>query len=696
MQKCIHPFYDGILEKHSTFFTLKLNYKNNNSQEVDYNDVQFKDGVTKQTIKLTHTIHSDTDSKGLLCNILHVNNPDNNVRVLFVYHKSNLIFNITFSPVLTFADFYVPKELSVTPTQLEKVVIIGPCTTLETERYFKTINKNLQTVIINTMNASILPDKPLDFFSDIDMTIIRLPQDPLLLNCIWYEEMLKDEFYNILKKRVFNAIQIYLKTALKYNSLYNNLTVICNLIAPQTPPLISYWKGHQIRDIVTECNLFIRDFVKNFKNVYVVDMDNMCSSYGKMGLIDDSSHLTYRGGLYSNHREYIREQYANGALNQIRIDDFLEKENLYGFDKNKITFYRGLYDVLVGIKKTYNQIDTVKMVIFDLDNTLWRGVLAEDYVNGNDNLGQKRWFCGIHEAIACLKVRGIAVCIVSKNDFKLVEEKINKITPYKLNDFVCAKINYELKSVNIAQILKETNILEHNVLFVDDNPHERQEVQNVFPKIRTIGSEIHTLKRVLLWSPETQILEHTQESINKTNLLKATVENNINLSSINRIDFINSLNITITIKKLESVNDTAYRRCFELLNKTNQFNLNGERLTQTYFNECLKNQNILFVSVKDDNINHGIVSVLIYEQKENLINVLHYVMSCRTIGLDIEYFVLKQLTPHLITFNYTPTELNQPIQTFLEKTCRLQDQTHNYIFNNVEYTLPNITVFYEN
>jgi len=123
--------------------------------------------------------------------------------------------------------------------------------------------------------------------------------------------------------------------------------------------------------------------------------------------------------------------------------------------------------------RTLRQIDQVKLVIVDLDDTLWRGVIAEEGIDRP--MVTEGWPAGLVEALVTLKKRGVLLAIASKND----EDRIRSFWPHlyggrlELADFASVKINWQSKAENIAQILKETNLLPRNVVFLDDNPVER-------------------------------------------------------------------------------------------------------------------------------------------------------------------------------------------------------------------------------
>jgi FkbH-like protein len=164
----------------------------------------------------------------------------------------------------------------------------------------------------------------------------------------------------------------------------------------------------------------------------------------------------------------------------------------------------------------------VKRIITDLDDTLWKGVLAErdDLVPAEHTEGWPLWYV---EALLEFKRRGGLLAISSKNDEAPTLDRILKVWGHRLppSAFCSIKINWEPKSRKIQAILKETNLLASNALFIDDNPRETDEVQWVLPGIRTLTGEPSAWRSVILFSPHTQVARITPESTARTGMAQA-------------------------------------------------------------------------------------------------------------------------------------------------------------------------------
>ena len=227
--------------------------------------------------------------------------------------------------------------------------------------------------------------------------------------------------------------------------------------------------------------------------------------------------------------------------------------------------------------RTLRQVDSVKLVVVDLDDTLWRGVLAEENDISPDRI--EGWPLGLVEALLYLRRRGVLLAILSKNDearaTKLFEDIYGRYMP--LEAFTIRKINWKPKSENMQEILKEANLLPRNVVFIDDNPVERAAVRAAFPDLRVLGDNPLLCRRILLHSPETQVAKITEESSRRGEMVKAQIVREESRAKMSREDFIESLNVEVTIEAIDRLDHPRFARAFELINKTNQFNTTGRR-----------------------------------------------------------------------------------------------------------------------
>ncbi len=111
-----------------------------------------------------------------------------------------------------------------------------------------------------------------------------------------------------------------------------------------------------------------------------------------------------------------------------------------------------------------------------------------------------------------------------------------------------------------------------SVLFVDDNPVERESVRLALPGIRVIGSNPYVIRRILLWSSETQIAVLSEESAKHEQMMRQQIKREDDRASISREEFLAKLNCSLHLRSITSLDSEYYARAFELINKPIQYN----------------------------------------------------------------------------------------------------------------------------
>ncbi len=302
--------------------------------------------------------------------------------------------------------------------------------------------------------------------------------------------------------------------------------------------------------------------------------------------------------------------------------------------------YAALWRQAEAAFRTVTQIDMVKLVIFDLDNTMWRGQIAEHYQPGQRSPFIDNWPLGVWETVHHLRSRGIAVAIASKNDLSVVESKWDDAVPLpfvKLDDFVTHRINWNPKAESIREIIDELSLTAKSVVFVDDNPVEREAVHTQIPDIRVIGDNPFELRRILLWSPETQVASLSAESGKREDMFRRQFARESEKKKLSREEFLASLACEVEFIELTSPGQMEVTRSLELVNKSNQFNTTGKRWTFAEFSSFLaEGGKALAFKVKDRFVEYGIVGVIFIEGS----TIAQFVMSCRVLGMEVERAVI--------------------------------------------------------
>ena len=319
-----------------------------------------------------------------------------------------------------------------------------------------------------------------------------------------------------------------------------------------------------------------------------------------------------------------------------------------------------MWDEAVAMLRTLRGIDRVKMVCVDLDDTLWRGVLAER--DDVDYTVIEGWPLGLAEALIILRNRGILLGIISKNDEATALDLIRQAFWGRLKpeDFAVRKINWRSKADNLREAIAEVNILPDAVVYIDDNPVERARIEEAFPEVRTLGAPHLDWRRILLWSAETQVPAISEESARRTEMVQAQLRRERERSATREEDFLSGLNVRIRLGSIDDVGSPYFARALELINKTNQFNTTGVRWIETeaaaYF---AKGGRWWIFFVEDRFTAYGLVGVVV----QSGLNIDQFVMSCRVFGLGVEQAALNAIRarePMIATATLMETPRNGP------------------------------------
>ena len=318
-----------------------------------------------------------------------------------------------------------------------------------------------------------------------------------------------------------------------------------------------------------------------------------------------------------------------------------------------------------------------KGLITDLDDTLWAGILGEAGIRGVCwDLDGKAQIHGLYQQfLASLASAGVLIGVASKNDRKLVDklfaERQDLLLPAQ--SVFPVEAHWGPKSESVANILSDWNIRARDVLFLDDSPMEAAEVQAVFPEMECVVFPKNNPSE--FWD----LLHRLRETFAKSSV---SVEDELRLQSLRAASefrqeagsgsvserFLSGVEAEISVSR----DKKSDARVFELINKTNQFNLNGLRLTELEWNTLIsKPESFLFNLAYRDRFGPlGSIAVVAGCRDGRELRVEHWVMSCRAFSRRIEHQALKLVFERLkvdeVLLSYTPTPYNGPLRDFLE------------------------------
>ena len=314
-----------------------------------------------------------------------------------------------------------------------------------------------------------------------------------------------------------------------------------------------------------------------------------------------------------------------------------------------------------------------KCLVLDLDNTLWGGILGEDGIEGILLSGSYpgKAFHLWQEGLKELQKSGIMLAICSKNNISDVEEVWAQRDDMLLqkSDFVAMRINWQDKATNIRELAEELNIGLDSMVFVDDNPTERELIKQQLPEVIVPNFPEQPYGLVELYKELVAnyfgTYHITQEDRVKTSQYIANTRRKQQQASFSNMEeYLQSLEMKLRIEK---VSPATLQRVAQLTQKTNQFNLTTRRYTETDIQQMIdKGADVWTLTVSDKFGDYGLTGVVIIKGKK----IDTFLMSCRVLGKGIEKAFVKSVLRNYtgeIDAEFIPTLKNSQVSEFYDK-----------------------------
>lgn len=551
--------------------------------------------------------------------------------------------------MITEIGFRVPRTLSVTDVSIKNVLIIGSCLLNGYPDAMKKLWIDSEVDFIDSNNAVELPEMPPHPIEEYSFQIVQIATRSILMDSEYFDfKYDQTDRFIMLLNSVKDRLALAVDSILKYNKLNGITTFFFNFIVPQQNPLGRLLPKNDIRNFVyffSELNRHLELLINNYSNVFILDIDEIASSLGKRYILDDSMWMLNHNAIYSD------------------FDETLDKERIELIPSFKNKFSSKAYDFVLeclneiyGCYKTILGLDKVKMIVTDLDDTLWRGTVGEfDFPNYTEG-----WTDGYAEALALLGQRGIILAVISKNEKDTVFSKWSSILSQSY--FSVMKINRSDKTENMKEILSVVNLQPENVLFIDDNPVERENMRLAYPAIRCIGRDPHLMRWQLLWAPETQVVSITSESANRSEMVAGQLKRENLRSTLTREEFLSSLGLKVKMRNINDYKGASFKRAVELINKTNQFNTTGQRWKPEELRGFIDSGGRMYAFECTDKFTvYGIICIVLVANYR----VVQMVLSCRVFGLGATAAILALLIGYegwatrLVELDYQSTGRNQ-------------------------------------
>ena len=324
-----------------------------------------------------------------------------------------------------------------------------------------------------------------------------------------------------------------------------------------------------------------------------------------------------------------------------------------------------------------------KCLVLDLDNTLWGGVLGEDGIEGIQVDGDYpgKAFHLWNEGLKELMNDGVILAICSKNNEADVEALFAaREMPLSLNDFACKRINWNDKATNIREIAHELNIGLDSMVFVDDNPTERELIRQQLPMVSVPEwpaqpYELPTFYAQLV-KEYFSVYTLTEEDRKKTEQYRQNANRaQLQAQFTDMTDFLRSLDIQLTIAPATEI---TIPRIAQMTQKTNQFNLTTKRYTESDIRTLLANgAQIWTLAVSDRFGDNGITGLIIMTADGEIDTLL---MSCRVLGKGIEEAFFKSVISRYkgaLKAQYIPTAKNGQVADFYDRMGLKLERTND-------------------
>ena len=323
---------------------------------------------------------------------------------------------------------------------------------------------------------------------------------------------------------------------------------------------------------------------------------------------------------------------------------------------------------------------TRKCVVVDLDGTLWGGVVGELGAEGIQ-LGPTApgaEFLDFQEALLALTKRGVLLAVCSKNNPEDVLPVLREHRHMLLREehFSALRINWRNKAENLAEIAVELNIGLDSLVFLDDNPVERELIRQVLPEVLTVEmpKDASQYRATLEDLTDFELLAMTREDEMRVSQYQANRRRQaLEQSSGSLDDYLTSLEIKAEIGRA-STHHVA--RLVQMFNKTNQFNTTTRRYQTPDVERFIGSptHQVYVLDVADRFGDHGLVGTAVVREEGDTWVIDNVLLSCRAMGLSVETALLQQIHDAArardvtrLVGEFVPTPKNKPSADFYSR-----------------------------
>ncbi|MGA8029548.1 MAG: HAD-IIIC family phosphatase [Bryobacteraceae bacterium] len=336
---------------------------------------------------------------------------------------------------------------------------------------------------------------------------------------------------------------------------------------------------------------------------------------------------------------------------------------------------RNIIDIVLSAKGR-----SVKCIALDLDNTLWGGIVGDDGVEGIriSAHGDGEAYYRFQQYLLELKKRGILLAICSKNEFA------NAVAPFRRHpemviredDITVFIANWNDKIENLKLIQRTLNIGFQSIVFIDDNPFERNLVRDLLPEVIVPEMPEDPADYVQAIS-ELNLFETVSFSSEDTRRSELYASEGLRQAARGRFENVEEYLASLHMKLKIALFDEAHLpRITQLLQRSNQFNLTTNRYNEAQCRQMMRDNDCtpLYAELKDGFGDHGLISIVIVRFTSETAEITDWLMSCRVLGRGVEqelmnyvFDLARQRGALEVAGRYIPTPKNGMVRDFYSR-----------------------------
>ena len=323
-----------------------------------------------------------------------------------------------------------------------------------------------------------------------------------------------------------------------------------------------------------------------------------------------------------------------------------------------------------------------KVLILDLDNTVWSGVIGDDGLEGikiaqGDAVGEAH--LDVQRMALDLRNRGVVLAVSSKNTEEIARTPFEQHPEMllKLDHIAVFQANWNDKASNIQAIAEELSLGLDAMVFLDDNPVERGLIRKLLPEVAVpeLPEDAAYYARTLAAAGYFDAVAFASEDLNRAGFYQDNAKRATLQKQVGGLDaYLASLDMVITFQPFDT---TGRARIVQLINKSNQYNLTTRRYTDPEIVAAENDPRVFTLQVRLGDIfgDNGMISVVICRSiQDGVWDIDTWLMSCRVLGRKVEHMVLRKMLEeacaagiHTLTGTYRPTDRNKLVMEHFAK-----------------------------